>query len=85
MNKPKRLITKEEVLFRVPCGYRRIVNLMRNGDFPLSREVGRRVVWIEDEIDAWIAQTAVTQLDRSPETLAMAARARAGKRKVVRR
>ena len=51
-----RLLSKREVLARVPLSYPTIWALMRDGKFPRSRQVadGKKVVWLEHEINAWI-------------------------------
>src|SRR6516165_4673318 len=54
--KPKRLLSREQVLDRVPLSYPTI--LKRIGDeenpFPKPRMIGSRPFWVEDEIDQYI-------------------------------
>jgi predicted DNA-binding transcriptional regulator AlpA len=38
------------------------LSLRRSGEFPRSRMVGDRTVWVECEIDAWIAALPNRQL-----------------------
>jgi predicted DNA-binding transcriptional regulator AlpA len=50
-----RLIDRAEVLSRIPVTFPTIWGWMREGKFPLSRNIGGRVGWIESEVDEWIA------------------------------
>ena len=50
-----RLISKCELLDKVPLSYATIWKMMRAGGFPRSRIIGDRTVWVEREVDAWIA------------------------------
>jgi predicted DNA-binding transcriptional regulator AlpA len=52
---PVRLIDKRELLKKVPVSYPHIWALMRDGKFPKSRIVGNRAVWLESDVDRWIA------------------------------
>jgi predicted DNA-binding transcriptional regulator AlpA len=65
--KQARLITKQQVLDRVPLTYPAIWGMMRTGRFPRSRAVGSRSMWVEAEVDAWIANLPNRKLkgDRS--------------------
>ena len=57
---PDRLIRLPEVMARVGLRRTAIYQRMREGRFPRSRSLGPRcTVWVEAEIDAWIA--CVTQ------------------------
>ena len=53
-----------EVLARVPLSYPTIWALMRDGKFPRSRQVadGKKVVWLEHEINAWIFGLSIQPL-----------------------
>lgn len=54
---PDRLIRLPEVMARVGLRRTAIYQRMREGRFPQSRSLGPRcTVWIEAEVDAWIAQ-----------------------------
>jgi predicted DNA-binding transcriptional regulator AlpA len=57
MPKPKRLLSREQVLDRVPLSYPSI--LKRIGDpelpFPAPRMIGSRPFWAEEEVDAYIS------------------------------
>ena len=53
--KPKRFLSRAEVLARVPLSYVWIWKLMAEGKFPLSRQLGeRRIAWVESEIEEWM-------------------------------
>lgn len=55
-SKPQRLIRLAEVKQRVGLSRASIYKRMSDGRFPKSRSLGSRcAVWIEAEIDAWIA------------------------------
>lgn len=54
---PPRLIRLPEVIARVGLKRSTIYQRMVEGRFPKGRSLGPRcVVWVEAEIDAWIAQ-----------------------------
>ena len=56
---PARLIRLPEVMARVGLRRTAIYQRMREGRFPQSRSLGPRcTVWVEEEIDAWIARVA---------------------------
>jgi prophage regulatory protein len=58
-SKPQRLIRLEEVKQRVGLSRASIYKRMADGRFPKSRSMGSRcAVWIESEIDEWIAAVA---------------------------
>ena len=54
VNRPSRLVFKPEVLDRVGVTFPALWQWMREGKFPVSREVGGKVAWLETEIDEWI-------------------------------
>jgi predicted DNA-binding transcriptional regulator AlpA len=56
VKKPARLVFKPEVLDRVGVTYPSLWQWMREGRFPLSREVGGKIAWLESEIDKWIEE-----------------------------
>jgi len=57
--KPQRLVRLAEVKQRVGLSRASIYKRMSEGKFPKSRSLGARcVVWIESEIDEWIAAVA---------------------------
>lgn len=58
-SKPSRFVFKPDVLERTGVTYVSIWKWMRDGRFPLSREVGGKVAWLESEIDTWIASRPV--------------------------
>jgi len=56
---PPRLIRLPEVMARVGLKRSSIYQRMTEGRFPKSRSLGPRcAVWIESEIDSWIASVA---------------------------
>jgi prophage regulatory protein len=57
-----RLITRRDVLDRVPISYPALWAAMRAGTFPRSRQVGGRALWIEAEINAWILALPIKPL-----------------------
>jgi predicted DNA-binding transcriptional regulator AlpA len=50
-----KLILKRELLERVPLSYATIWRLMREGRFPRARQIGQRSVWVESEIEEFLA------------------------------
>lgn len=57
---PMRLIRLPEVMARVGLRRSSIYHRMSDGRFPKGRSLGPRcVVWVEAEIDAWIAGVAM--------------------------
>lgn len=60
--KPARFLPKKEVLRRVGISYTSAWELMVRGEFPRSRQVGRRVFWIEQEIEDFIKNCPVSPL-----------------------
>ncbi len=56
---PARLLRLPDVMARVGMKRSAIYQRMSEGKFPKSRSLGPKcAVWIEAEIDAWIAQVA---------------------------
>jgi predicted DNA-binding transcriptional regulator AlpA len=66
--KPVRLLTRNEVMERVPVSYVTIWKWMQANKFPRSREVGGKAMWIEEEIDSWIRNSPVVNLRDDPES-----------------
>ena len=60
--KPARFISKQEVIARVSVSYPTIWQWMRDGKFPRSRELGGRVVWLESEVEEWMANVPLRRL-----------------------
>jgi predicted DNA-binding transcriptional regulator AlpA len=61
--KRRRLISRKELLERVPLSYPRIWQLIREKKFPEAISLGdRKIAWYEDVIDAWIASRPVAKL-----------------------
>ena len=52
---PLRLLTKAQVLARVPVSYPTLWAWQRQGKFPRAKIIGSRSVWVEAEVEAWIA------------------------------
>ena len=62
------LISKREVLRRVPYSYPTVWAKMRKGEFPRSVKLdndGNKVAWFEDEIDEWIESRERVELKPS--------------------
>ena len=61
IDKPNiKILTKHQVLARVPLSYPSIWSMMKKGTFPRSRKLSEaRVGWVEAEIDNWIANLPV--------------------------
>ena len=74
VRKPLRFIDKRELLTRVPYSYVTIWKWISEDSFPKSKFVGQKCVWLEHEVDAWIARQPDKELDYDDK----AARARAG-------
>jgi predicted DNA-binding transcriptional regulator AlpA len=52
---PIRLIPKTELLKRVPLSFPTIWKMMQENRFPRARVIGGKSVWIESEIDDFLA------------------------------
>lgn len=64
---PDRLLSKAEVLERVPLSYSHIWTLMQRGEFPRSVRVGDnpkrdRAFWYESEINEWLRTLPRTEI-----------------------
>jgi predicted DNA-binding transcriptional regulator AlpA len=57
-----RLLSKSDVISKVRLSYPSIWKLMREGAFPRSVVVGGKVLWVEAEIDEYIARLPRRQL-----------------------
>jgi prophage regulatory protein len=57
-----RLLSRQEMLERVNLSYPTVWQRMRDGKFPRGRDNGGKVVWVEAEIDNWIAKLPVKKL-----------------------
>jgi prophage regulatory protein len=57
-----KLLSKNDVLARVPASYARIWQMMVNGTFPRSVKLGARAVWYESEINEWLNTLKRTEL-----------------------
>lgn len=69
--KPMRLLSRRQLLERVSLSYVTIWKRMQTGDFPRSRQVGGKCVWLESEIDEWIDNLPLVRLrgDADPPTV----------------
>jgi predicted DNA-binding transcriptional regulator AlpA len=56
------LLTRQEIMAITGLSYPTIWQRMREGRFPLSREVGGKAMWRAIEVDAWISALPVTSL-----------------------
>jgi prophage regulatory protein len=62
---PCRLLSKMEVCDKVGLDYSYIWKLMHRGKFPRSRLIGdKRVMWLESEVDQWIADLPKVKLHK---------------------
>ena len=61
-----RLLDKVEVCRIANVTFPTIWQWMRNGEFPRSRIVGGKSMWLSTEIEAWIAALPVRQLKGDP-------------------
>src|SRR5438105_3506488 len=62
MRQPARLLSKVQVLARVPLSFPTVWKMMRDGTFPRAREVGGKSMWVESEVEAWIASRPLRKL-----------------------
>jgi prophage regulatory protein len=54
-----RYIRFKELRQRVPLGRTTIWRMMRDGQFPRSRRIGKAAMaWLEDEVEGWIRRRA---------------------------
>lgn len=61
---PSRLVRLPEVMKRVGLSRSAIYKRMSEGSFPRSRSLGPKcAVWVESEIDAWIAKISEPSSD----------------------
>jgi predicted DNA-binding transcriptional regulator AlpA len=58
---PIRLISKSELLKRVPLSFPTIWKMMQQGGFPRARVIGGKSVWIESEVDDFLAALPLRQ------------------------
>jgi len=66
-----RLLTRREVLDKIPVTYVTLVKWMEAGTFPHPRQAGGRAMWLEAEVDTWIASLARASIraNTSAETI----------------
>ncbi len=68
-----RLLSKAQVLQRVPFTYPTLWSWMRKGLFPRARQVGGKTCWLESEINAWITAQPLRRFKGDAEAEATAA------------
>ena len=51
-----RLIDRNELLAKTALSYPKIWQMMIEGTFPRAKAAGGRTVWLESEVDTWIAE-----------------------------
>lgn len=61
-----RLLDKAEVCRIANVTFPTIWQWMRDGEFPRSRIVGGKSMWLSTEIEAWIAALPIRQLKGDP-------------------
>lgn len=54
----ERLIRIKEVLGTIGLGKTTLYALMKDGDFPSPRRVGKLSLWVESEVQAWVTTVA---------------------------
>lgn len=59
---PTRLLRMTDVLKRVPVSRPTIYRLIAKGDFPDRRMIGSCAVWVESEVDKWVAKKRAPDL-----------------------
>jgi predicted DNA-binding transcriptional regulator AlpA len=57
-----RLLSKAQVLDRVPVTFPTLWAWMRAGKFPRARIIGSKSCWVESEVEAWIAARPLRRL-----------------------
>lgn len=68
---PVRFIFRAEVLERVNVSYVTLWNWMRDGKFPLAREIGPgKIAWLGHEVDNWILSRPPRQFKSRAEEAA---------------
>jgi prophage regulatory protein len=58
---PIRLISKSDLLKRVPLSFPTIWKMMQQGRFPRARVIGGKSVWIESEVNDFLAALPLRQ------------------------
>jgi len=83
--KPPTFIFFSELKKRVPWSRVSIWNKMREGEFPMARDIGGKSAWLESEIDAWILSRPIKALKPLDAPKALPVWLRKNKKKVPRR
>jgi predicted DNA-binding transcriptional regulator AlpA len=61
------MLDKKQLLKRVPLAYNKILELIKRREFPPARRVGRKNVWMPDEVKKWgMKQEPVVELKPVP-------------------
>jgi predicted DNA-binding transcriptional regulator AlpA len=55
--KMSRLISRTELLYRVAIGWQTIDKRIAGGTFPPGRKIGTKWMWLESDVEAYIAGT----------------------------
>jgi prophage regulatory protein len=64
-----RLIFKPEVIERTGVSFPTLWAWMREGKFPRSRVLGKKVCWIEAEVEAWMRALPIRTLKGDAEAV----------------
>ena len=76
--KQRRIISRDELLARVPLSYPTIWRLMAAQRFPAARILAdKRVGWFEDEVDAWLTNLPKAEYKQPVDTKSTALQGRA--------
>jgi len=51
---PQRFLVRRQLCEKVNLTFPHIWQLIRRGEFPMGREIGRKIVWLESDVDAWM-------------------------------
>jgi prophage regulatory protein len=75
---PEKFLSRPEVLDRIGVSFPTIWSWMKAGKFPLAREMsgndGKRVGWLESEVNDWIRSRPVRQYGKRKSATAAASR-----------
>jgi predicted DNA-binding transcriptional regulator AlpA len=62
------LLSRKQLLERIPLSYPTVWKLMQRGEFPRSRSVGGKIMWLEREVAEWAEALPVVQLKGDRQT-----------------
>jgi predicted DNA-binding transcriptional regulator AlpA len=57
LKKPVRLINRTELLYRIPISWPTIDKRIAGGTFPSPRKIDNKWMWLESDIEAFMAGT----------------------------